>query len=274
MGDSKADQLSGGSLLVAWQLKNKNVLIVGGGQVASGRIESILVADAQIILISPHDGLHPRTKHLIEQYPSRIDYKDRVFSGPEDLQNVDMVLTAIDDVEESREIYRLSREARIPINVADIPDACDFYFGAQVRDGPLQIMISTNGDSPRMAAMIKKRIETSLEGYEGEAVRKAGILRTQLKERAPGVGGEIGKRRMRWMIDICNAWEMEDFTVLDDDLMKRLLDEGWEKNRVPRLEDIGGRPKKEELSTPPSTYLPYAVGAIVGAISCAVAFRR
>ena len=55
------DSLAGGSLLLAWQLKDKNVLIVGGGDVASGRIESVLVADAHITLISPSNVLHPLT---------------------------------------------------------------------------------------------------------------------------------------------------------------------------------------------------------------------
>ena len=58
------DSLAGGSLLLAWQLKDKNVLIVGGGDVASGRIESVLVADAHITLISSTAqslaGLGPR----------------------------------------------------------------------------------------------------------------------------------------------------------------------------------------------------------------------
>ncbi|KAL0946639.1 hypothetical protein HGRIS_012835 [Hohenbuehelia grisea] len=241
---SDAPQLSGGSLLIAWQLRNKHVLIVGGGEVASGRIESILVADASISLICPRAGLHPRSRRLIEQHPDRITYHDRVFSGPGDLEDIDMVLTAIDDVSRSREIYSLCRDTKIPVNVADIPDACDFYFGSQVRDGPLQIMISTNGESPKMSAMIRRRIERCLEGYEGEAIAKAGVLRQQLKERAPGVGGDVGRRRMRWMIDICNAWEMEDFTLLDDEMIKRLLDEGWEKNIVPSVEDVGGTSRR------------------------------
>ena len=45
------DSLAGGSLLLAWQLKDKNVLLVGGGDVAASRIENILIADARITLI-------------------------------------------------------------------------------------------------------------------------------------------------------------------------------------------------------------------------------
>ena len=74
--------LSGGSLLLAWQLKDKHVLIVGGGDVASGRIESVLVADARVTLVSPSAGLHPLTKKFIEQYPDRITYMTAPSPGP------------------------------------------------------------------------------------------------------------------------------------------------------------------------------------------------
>ncbi|EED79560.1 predicted protein, partial [Postia placenta Mad-698-R] len=222
---------TGGSLLLAWQLKGKRVLIVGGGDVASGRIESVLVADALVTLIAPHDGLHPLTKRFIES-SDRITYHDRTFAGPEDLVDVDMVLTAIDDVETSRAICAMARALKIPINVADIPPSCDFYFGSQIRSGPLQIMISTNGQSPKLANIIRRRIENSLPEHAGEAIEKVGQLRNKLRERAPGVGGELGKRRMRWMVDVCTAWEMEDLAALDGEMMAKLLDDGWEYNRV------------------------------------------
>ncbi|KAI0747865.1 putative NAD(P)-binding-domain-containing protein, partial [Daedaleopsis nitida] len=219
--------LSGGSLLLAWQLAGRTVLIVGGGDVASGRIESVLVADARITLISPRAGLHPLTERFIET-SDRITYHDRVFAGPQDLEGVDMVLTAIDDVQVSRQICALCRERKIPVNVADIPPSCDFYFGSQIRSGPLQIMISTNGRSPKLANIIRKKIETCIPEHAGEAIEKVGELRTKLKERAPGVGGEVGKRRMRWMVDICSSWDMDDLALLDDQMMAKLLDEGWE----------------------------------------------
>ncbi|KAH9829158.1 siroheme synthase [Rhodofomes roseus] len=266
--------LSGGSLLLAWQLKHKNVLIVGGGDVASGRIESVLVADAHVTLVSPSAGLHPLTKQFIERYPDRITYHDRTFAGASDLESVDMVLTAIDDVEKSREICALARERRIPINVADIPPSCDFYFGSQIRSGPLQIMISTNGQSPKLANIIRKQIEASLPENAGGAVERVGVLRSKLRERAPGVGGELGKRRMRWMIDVCTDWEMEDLALLDEDMMAKLLDDGWEKNRVPRLKEVGGSRRRSSLSTHKSanTWLVSAAAFAAGAACSAAVF--
>jgi precorrin-2 dehydrogenase/sirohydrochlorin ferrochelatase len=235
--------LGGGSLLLAWQLKGKHVLIVGGGDVASGRIESVLAADARVTLISPSNGLHPLTKRFLDG-PYNITYHDRLFGGVEDLVDVDLVLTAIDDVAQSRIICGLCRDLKVPVNVADIPESCDFYFGSQIRDGPLQIMISTNGNSPKLANIIRKKIEQNLPEHAGDAIIRVGELRTKLKERAPGVGGEIGKRRMRWMIDVCTSWEMEELALLDDQMMKRLLDDGWEKNAVPAPAEVGGRSRQ------------------------------
>lgn len=272
---SEIASLSGGSLLLAWQLKDKHVLIVGGGDVASGRIESVLVADARITLISPKEGLHPRTQKFIDA-TTRITYHDRTFAGAADLEGVDMVLTAIDHVETSREICALCRAARIPVNVADIPPSCDFYFGSQIRRLPLQIMISTNGQGPKMANIIKKKIDDALpEGVEG-AITKVGQLRSKLRERAPGVGGEVGRKRMRWMIDICNAWEMEELALLDDDMINRLLDEGWDKDKVLRPDDVTPRSRKDLVSAtqPFSMLVPTMVGFFAGIACMAIATHK
>ncbi|KZT03533.1 siroheme synthase [Laetiporus sulphureus 93-53] len=271
-----AATLTGGSLLLAWQLKDKTVLIVGGGDVASGRIESVLVADARIILISPCAGLHPLTKNFIDT-SDRITYHDRTFAGPDDLEGVDMVLTAVDDVEKSREICALCRKRKIPVNVADIPPSCDFYFGSQIRSGPLQIMISTNGQSPKLANLIRRRIETSLPEGVGEAIEKVGTLRCKLRERAPGVGGELGKRRMRWMVDVCTSWEMEDLAMLDDEMMAKLLNDGWEHNRVPKPQEISSKHKRARAVTAiklsSGAWMPSMAGFLAGVACTALAFR-
>ena len=270
--DLRITKIGGGSLLIAWQLKDKNVLIVGGGEVAAQRLESILTADANITLLSPEKGLHPRTARIITLRKDRITYHDRLFQGPEDLDNMDMVLTAIDDNELSHKIVMISRERRIPVNAADIPNLCDFYFGAQIRDGPLQIMISTNGNGPRMAALIKARLQKGLSGSEGEAITKVGQLRRKLKERAPGVGGPLGQERMKWMTKLCNQWEMEDFTSLDEAMMDSLLDEGWEKSRcIPSVQEVGGRPKERKAIG--FQFLPLATAFLVGAITTGLLLR-
>jgi precorrin-2 dehydrogenase / sirohydrochlorin ferrochelatase len=264
----------GGSLLVAWQLKGKRVLIIGGGDVVSGRIESVLIADALITLISPHTGLHPLTKRLVETTPDRITYRNRVFDGPKDLVGVDMVLTAIDDVEISRQICTMCRKLKIPVNVADIPPSCDFFFGSQIRQGSLQIMVSTNGQSPKLANLIKKRVEECIPDNAGEAIKRVGALRTRLKEKAPGVGGQVGKKRMRWMIDVCTTWDLADLALLDDEMIEKMLEDGWNKDRVPKAEDMIGRHRPLRNPPLPSTSVawPCILGFLAGSVCAALMF--
>nr|GAT53267.1 predicted protein [Mycena chlorophos] len=273
MSSADAPPAAGGSLLIAWQLNSKNVLIVGGGEVASQRIDSILATDAaHITVLAPAKGLHARTKELIDAHTSRITCYDRRFSGPAEIHKMDMVLTALDDVNRSREICEMCRKARIPVNAADIPELCDFYFGAQIRDGPLQIMISTNGNGPRMAALVKDKIRKALSGGEGEAIERVGALRAKLKERAPGVGGQLGRRRMKWMSQVCNTWEIDDLTKLDDAAITKLLDEGWEKNMVPSPQQLFHYSKFAHSQVSISKTLPMLGSFILGAVCTTLVF--
>lgn len=227
-----------GSLLIAWQLKDKNVLVVGGGAVASSRIQHVLAAGANVTVVSPSEGLNNQTRSLIGSgSEDRVIFRDRTFLST-DLDGADMVLTAIDDVELSRDIGTSCRARRIPVNVADDPSYCDFYFGSQIQQGPLQIMVSTNGKGPKLANIIRRRIEESIPTHAGEAIEKVGLLRERLKERAPGVGGDVSKRRMKWMVDLCTSWEIDDLALLTDRQMEKLLDEGWERNLLPSRANV------------------------------------
>lgn len=82
------------------------------------------------------------------------------------------------------------------MNIADVPAECDFFFGSVHRDGPLQVMVSTNGNGPKMASIVRKQIAEALPERTGEAVEKVGTLRRKLREVAPDAAE--GAKRMRW----------------------------------------------------------------------------
>lgn len=128
---------------------------------------------------------------------NQVEYIDRVFE-PSDLDDtsITMVLTAIDDPEASSQIWKLCKQKRIAANIADVPPECDFYFGSVHRDGPLQIMVSTNGNGPKMANIVRRRIAATLPPNIGAAIKKVGELRRMLRTVAPGT--EEGPKRMQW----------------------------------------------------------------------------
>ncbi|KAL8858908.1 MAG: hypothetical protein Q9178_004587 [Gyalolechia marmorata] len=222
----------GGSLILAWQIKNKRVLVVGGGEVAAGRILNVLNADAKVTVVSPKDGLNEEVAHRVAE--NQVDYVDRKFE-PSDLDNVDMVLTAVDDPEASTQIWKLCKERKIAANIADVPPECDFYFGSVHRDGPLQIMVSTNGNGPKIASIVRKQIAANLPENIGAAIQKVGMLRRKLRKVAPAP--EEGPKRMQWMSKVCEAWSLDDLVVMEEEDMEKLL--GYYKpGEVPSLETI------------------------------------
>lgn len=164
-------------------------------QVAAGRILNVLNADAKVTLVSPRDGLNDEVAYRVEK--GQVDYIDRKFQ-PSDLDDVDMVLTAVDDPEASTQIWKLCKERKIAANIADVPPECDFYFGSVHRDGPLQIMVSTNGNGPKLASIVRKQIAANLPKNIGAAIQKVGMLRKKLRKVAPGV--EEGPKRMQWYL--------------------------------------------------------------------------
>jgi precorrin-2 dehydrogenase/sirohydrochlorin ferrochelatase len=158
---------------------------------------NLLNADAKVTVISPRDGLNAQVAHRVER--KQVEHLDKKFE-PSDLDDthIVMVLTAIDDPEASTRIWKLCKEKRIPANIADVPPECDFYFGSVHRDGPLQIMVSTNGNGPKMASIVRKRIAASLPPNMGDAIAKVGELRKRLRMVAPG--NDESPKRMRWYL--------------------------------------------------------------------------
>ncbi|RMX75906.1 hypothetical protein D0869_11201 [Hortaea werneckii] len=243
MGAEKYPEVQGGgSLILAWQVRNKKVLIIGGGEVAAGRILNLLNADAKVTVISPRDGLNDEVAYRIEQ--KQVEYHDKKFE-PSDLDDpaITMVLTAIDEPEASTQIWKLCKEKRIAANIADVPPECDFYFGSVHRDGPLQIMVSTNGNGPKMANIVRRRIASSLPPNIGDAIAKVGMLRKKLRVLVPE--NDEGPKRMQWMSKVCVSWTLEDLCEMDEEDMEQLL-QYYASNQVPDFSQIRLGEKPDE----------------------------
>lgn len=152
---------------------------------------------------------------------------------------MEMVLTAIDEIGLSSQICTMCRRLRIPVNVADVPPECDFYFGSIVRKGPLQIMVSTGGKGPRIANRVRRAIEATLPEDVGEAIENVGRLRAGLRKKANGKDTETIARRMDWMIRVCDRWSLAELAEMDDRMREEVLS-GWEDGIAKGWWDVNG----------------------------------
>ncbi len=198
---------------------------------------NLLNADAKVCVVCPRDGLNEEVAYRVEQ--GQVQHIDRVFL-PIDLEpekNVSMVLTAIDDPDASTRIWKYCKKIKVPANIADVPPECDFYFGSVHRDGPLQIMVSTNGNGPRLAAAIRRRIGETLPLGTGDSIKKVGQLRRKLRRVAPGKTTADISKRMGWMSEVCDKWSTDDFNAMDDGDMAELV-ACYDEGNVPSFEAI------------------------------------
>ena len=79
-----------------------------------------------------------------------------------DLRGKFLVLAATNDRKVNASIAAQAKKLGILVNVADAPEECDFIVPARVREGNLQIALSTGGENPRVAKAMRKSMESLL----------------------------------------------------------------------------------------------------------------
>ena len=283
--------VGGASLLLAFKAAEKLIIIIGGNTLAATRAFAALEAEAKVIVLAKGgadascEELRWRAKQgqltLLD-----LDQLPTTAAGPDDYwrdaKAIDSFvygqphpprLIFITDTVTSATGYRrshdsaqyirqLSRHRAIPVNVADMPDICDFTFMSSQRfvdpetgnAGPLQVGVTTNGQGCRLAGRIRRDIVASLPKDIGGAVAKVGRLRMMAKtsdEQAepaeedhelnedgapvtPNVpvplrhaeenARERARRRMKWVAQVSEYWPVRRLARMTEEEMVTVLD--------------------------------------------------
>ncbi|KAI0066546.1 uroporphyrin-III C-methyltransferase [Artomyces pyxidatus] len=273
----------GASLLLAFRAQ-RAVIIVGSNQLAASRAFSALEADYSVTIVASggldsaceeiawrvyHGQLNFVDLHTSPSRSTSADHETQSLAGCLDtLSDVSLLFvtdTALGENRRSRasaeQIHRLCRERRIPVNVTDMPELCDFTFASTHRfldpnthdKTPLQIAVVTNGQGCRLSGRLRRDIVAKLPREVGVAVAKVGHLRrlakTELQDvsaadsfyheedRAPTPNrpvpqrgdfeteAERTRRRMKWIAQISEYWPYSRLAATTDRDMMDLLGE-------------------------------------------------
>ncbi len=135
-------------------LQGQRCLVVGGGNVALGKIEGLLAAGAlvSVVAIEVIPGVRDLEGILLEERPYR----------PGEVEGYRLVVTATDDPDVNRQVYLDGEEAGVWVNSADNPENCAFTLPAVVRRGPIMVTVSTGGHSPALSAWLRGRLDDEL----------------------------------------------------------------------------------------------------------------
>lgn len=157
------------------KLAGRRCLVVGAGHIAEDKISSLLLAGGEVHVVAQRATSRVRSWARAK----KIELQLRPFL-PDDLAGAFLVVAATSSRALHQKIYLLAHRRGILCNAVDDPLYCDFYYGAVLRRGDLQIAISTGGHSPALAQRLRKQLAREF-GPEYEAwLREIGELRKQL----------------------------------------------------------------------------------------------
>ena len=134
-------------------LRDRPVLVVGAGKVALRKTRGLIEAGARVTVIAPE------CEPEFESLPVRL--VRRRFRAT-DLAGAMLIFAATDDRMTNHRIGIAAKGRGVFANIADDSGECDFLVPARLQRGGVQVAISTGGESPRLAAELRKKLEEIL----------------------------------------------------------------------------------------------------------------
>ena len=134
------------------KLANRRVVVVGGGPVAASKLDGLLKAHADVIVVAPqvHAGIRASGVRVLE----------RPFE-PSDLDGAWLVVAAA-TTEINAAVAQEAERRHLFVNAVDDPAHASAYLGGVVRRAGVTIAISTSGEAPALAGVLREAVDAVL----------------------------------------------------------------------------------------------------------------
>ena len=134
------------------RLKDRKVVLVGGGRVAAGKLQALLHEGARVTVVAPE--IRPEL-----ELPG-VELQRRPFDA-RDLDDAWYVIAAAPrDV--NRAVLDAADRRHIFVNAVDDPANATAYAGGVVRRGSVTVAISTGGRAPALAGLLREALDAWL----------------------------------------------------------------------------------------------------------------
>ncbi len=160
------------------KVKNLNVLIVGGGNVAEEKLHFLTKSspDAKVLLVAPmfREGTVALANKFCATMITDV-YHEKYLEGRH------IVIATTEKPEVNVQVWKDCRAQAKLVNVADNPPYCDFYMGGIVTKGNVKVAISTNGKSPTTAKRLRQFFEEVIPENVDDLVQNLNEYRKTIK---------------------------------------------------------------------------------------------
>ncbi len=166
-------------LPICLNLKDRTVIVTGGGQQAARRACTALRAGARVTIIAsaPDEAL----AEVLNQPNATIREGLLVDT---DLDRAFIVFAASADAGDNERVCRLARARGILVSSENWED-CDFTMPSIIDRSPLLVAISSAGTSPLLVRLIAQRLEATIPAAFGHLTRFLGQARHIIAKQIP-----------------------------------------------------------------------------------------
>ena len=171
------------------ELKQRPVLVIGGGEIAERKIKFLLRAQAQVQVVA--ETLSPALADLAAR--QALSWRATEFSDSL-VDDVFLVIAATEDEALNQRVFAAANARYRLVNVVDNQALCSFVFPSIVDRSPLLVAISSSGKAPVLSRILREKIEALLPTSLGRMAEKASYWRNHLKTRLTSVT----ERRRFW----------------------------------------------------------------------------
>lgn len=157
-------------------LTGAKVFLLGEGTAMQEKREVLLSFGADIRLFSERSKYRGFSEADLEPPPALVVVADMAW-------------------EEKKRISQLCQSRGIPVNVADAPELCSFYFPSLMTSGNLTVAVSTGGKCPGGAAWLRRHLEQHIPDQTEAILEWAGTVRKKLQTEYPQADRKIVLRQ-------------------------------------------------------------------------------
>ncbi|WP_137137591.1 siroheme synthase CysG [Pseudomonas asiatica] len=171
------------------KLQGGRVLVVGGGEIALRKARLLADAGAALRVVAPDvDG---QLAALAREGGGEVLVRGYQAA---DLVGCRLVIAATDDPGLNAQVSADAQALSLPVNVVDAPALCTVIFPAIVDRSPLVVAVSSGGDAPVLARLIRAKLEAWIPSAYGELAGLAARFRDKVKALYP----DVNQRRGFW----------------------------------------------------------------------------
>lgn len=203
-------------------LTGQACLVIGGGSVAERKVRRLLDEGAVVTVIAP--ALTPALQILAEEH--QLSWQRRTYQ-PGDETTFFLIICATDDEAVSQAVSAAAKAQGKLLNVCDVPDLCNFTLPSIVRQGDLQLTISTNGKAPAFSRWLRKHLEQNFDERYGRWMAELAAIRKEGQTLLATSRDRQAFWRQALTDDVMDLVENNEIDAASSLLRKRLA--AWER---------------------------------------------